>query len=183
MSIGIYQGRWPEISTKNNLQVLKEGYKLPFLSEPDWYPEPNNKSAKEEPQFLREEVYKLRDKGVVSKVEKRPHCCSPLTVASRLLVSGKKKKRLCLDLSRKVNKHLKREGDVQATYNLSSAYHHIKILPEHKKIPRFFNHRRRRRRRVLSIWMHAVRTGLGDQMPGSNDQADMRSSSETRNPP
>ena len=82
-------------------------------------------------------------------MSKRPHCCSSLTVACRILASGNKKKRLCLDLSRKVNKHLKTEGvklatlqkslrllekgDVQATYDLSSAYHHAKIHPDHRK--------------------------------------------------
>ena len=77
---------------------------------PDRYHEDNNKSAKENPEYLRQEVQSLCDKGVVTKVKNRPHCCSPLTVASRKLASGKIKNRLCLDLSRKVNKHMKREG-------------------------------------------------------------------------
>ena len=131
------------------VKVVEEGYKLPFLSEPTEYFEEINKSAREEAPFLKEEVVQLQKKGVVKRVKERPHCCSPLTVACRKLASGKVKCRLCLDLSRKVNKHLKKEGvklatlqksfqllekgDFQATYDLSSAYHHIKIHPDHKK--------------------------------------------------
>ena len=151
----IHKDKYREFWLKNlkpdawTVRVLKEGYKLPFLTEPEAYVEPNNKSAKDNSLYLKEEVEILRSRGVVKKVTQRPHCCSPLTVACRKLASGKVKKRLCLDLSRKVNKHLKREGvklatlqksfqllergDVQATYDLSSAYHHVKIHPDHQK--------------------------------------------------
>lgn len=131
------------------LHVLEEGYKLPFLTPPDRYIEGNNQSSKKELPFLKDEGSKLLEKGVISRVDSRPHCCPPLTVACRTLVNGKVKKRHCIDLSRKVNKDLIREGvklttiqksfqllergDLQATYDLSSAYHHIKIHPDHKK--------------------------------------------------
>lgn len=67
----------------------------------------------------------------------------PLTVAIREISTDKLKKRLCLDLSRWINLVLAKEAvtlpsldkalqslmpeDYMATYDLSSAYHHVKI--------------------------------------------------------
>ena len=51
------------------VKVIEEGYKLPFLSEPTEYFEENNKSAKDEAPFLKEEVVQLQKKGVIKKVK------------------------------------------------------------------------------------------------------------------
>ena len=83
------------------------------------------------------------------KLDKKPHCVNPLTVSIRELAEERKKKRLSLDLSRWVNKFVKKEAtkltglekscdlllkdDLQATYDLSAAYHQVNIYEGHKK--------------------------------------------------
>ena len=130
------------------VNILEEGYRLPFREEPGQYQERNNKSARQEKPYLIESVASLRERGVVKKLRCRPWCTNPLTVSSRL-VEGKVKKRLCIDLSRHVNLLLKLEsmtmttldkslalvqpGDWMATYDLTSAFHHIPIHPDHHK--------------------------------------------------
>ena len=130
------------------LNVIQEGYRLPFSNEPGAYQERNNKSARQEKPYLIESVASLKDRGVVKRLQCRPWCTNPLTVSSRL-VEGKLKKRLCIDLSRHVNLFLMIEamtmntldkslalvqpGDWMATYDLTSAFHHIPIHPDHHK--------------------------------------------------
>lgn len=134
------------------LNLLEQGYKLPFKDgEPGQaYLEKNNKSALDNLPFVRESVKKYLDKDVIQRWKQRPLCVSPLTVASRELDSEEEiKNRLCLDLSRWINKLLQKEnvtlpsldkvlktllpGDFMATYDLSSAYHHVRIHPDHWK--------------------------------------------------
>ena len=132
-------------------KIISEGYRLPFTGgiTPDEYEEPNNKSALQEMDYVREAVRDMVKKRSVTKLNKKPHCVNPLTVSLREIVPGNIKKRLCLDLSRWVNKFIKKEstkltglekscemllpGDKQATYDLSAAYHHIKIHEDFKK--------------------------------------------------
>ena len=75
------------------LNMIREGYKLPFSSTPGPYQERNNKSARTEKPYLIESVSSLRERGVVKRLKCRPLCTNPLTVSSRL-VEGKLKKRL-----------------------------------------------------------------------------------------
>ena len=94
--------------------------------------------------FVREQVAKLDKRGVVKAVRTPPRCINPLSVAAKEL-GDKKRLRLCLDLSRHVNKALRTEPCKLATlassvamifpndwmavysYDLASAYHHIRI--------------------------------------------------------
>ena len=142
-----YRAFWTETLKANDwvIDLLEHGYSLPFLSEPTSSNTRNNLSARNNSQFVREEVIKLQRTGVVSFVTEKPFIVSPLTVASN---SGGKL-RLCLDVSRSVNQFLKIPkvvladlnialqltdvDDWQAVYDLASAYHHIKILPAHVK--------------------------------------------------
>ena len=75
-----------------------------------------------------------KDKGVTRISKTKPHCVSPLTVSLRDM-EEETKKRLCLDLSRHINKLIRKEqvklssldkaleillpGDTQAVYDLS----------------------------------------------------------------
>ena len=109
--------------------------------------EKNNKSALDNLPFVREQVAKYVNKGVVLQVHERPTCVSPLTVSLRHISEEDIKKRLCLDLSRWINLALSKEavtlpsldkalksllpGDYMATYDLSSAYHHVRIHEDH----------------------------------------------------
>ena len=133
------------------LQVLEEGYRLPFKDgEPHQaYRERNNKSAMDNLPFLRQEVLKYKSRGVVQQWDVPPLYVSPLTVASRELPLEETKNRMCIDLSRWINKWLNKEnvtltslekalrsllpGNYMATYDLASAYHHVRIHPDHWK--------------------------------------------------
>ena len=100
-------------------------------------------------EYVREEVKDMLVKKSITELSYKSHCVNPLTVSIREMAEGAKKKRLCLDLSRWVNKHIKKEstklvrleksceilikGDVQAAYDLSVAYHHVKIHDDYKK--------------------------------------------------
>ena len=132
------------------LDMLEHGYKLPFREGqlPQRYQEKNNKSAMKHSGFAIKEAEKWASKKVVKEVKEKPWCISPLTVAERQ-IGEQEKLRLCLDLSRYINKLLKKEavklaglevctqallpGDFIATYDLSSAFHHIKIHESHQK--------------------------------------------------
>ena len=129
--------------------TLKEGYVIPFKEFPPKYEEPNNASAIREMTFTYETVLELKNSEVVKFTNEKPHCVSPLTVSYKTGRDGSIKKRLCLDGSRCINKCIKeqkvtlshfqraleltREKDYQVTYDLKSAYHHIKIHPTQTK--------------------------------------------------
>jgi hypothetical protein len=131
------------------MNTLATGYVIPFEQTPPTYEEPNNASAVNERSFTYETVLGLQKSGVVQFVDEKPHCVSPLTVSYKTGRDGTIKKRLCLDGSRCINKCLKeqkvtlshfqraleltREQDYQVTYDLKSAYHHIKIHPSQTK--------------------------------------------------
>ena len=144
---------WKEVLKADDytMSILEEGYKLPFKDgcRPQKYKEKNNKSALVNMPFAREETEKWKERKVVKEVFQEPTCVSPLTVAKRKLGENEFKLRLCLDLSRYVNLLLKKEavkltgismctqallpGDFIATYDLSSAFHHVKICEEHQQ--------------------------------------------------
>lgn len=127
--------------------VLKEGYRVPVADHfpKDAYEERDNKSARDNYDFVRLELQKLVDSGRVVETRPKPKCMNPLSVASKLKAEGKKKLRLVLDLSRKVNLAVEkdpfrmatirdaldtiREGDYQLIFDLSAAYHHIALNP------------------------------------------------------
>jgi len=125
------------------LDVLECGYVIPFLKAPERYEEDNNMSAKRQMDFVQKSVTELNSTGIIRFVNEKPWCVSPLTVSEKIEPDGSKKLRLCWDGSRCVNlclkeqkvtlAHLQRalelteEGDFQVTYDLKSAYHHIKI--------------------------------------------------------
>jgi hypothetical protein len=132
------------------LNLLKDGYILPLqerLQIP--YEEDNNLSARKNMAFVRQQVEKWRQQGIIEMVDQKPACVSPLTVVERKTEQGGTKRRLCWDGSRHVNKALKvekvslahlqvaleitRENDLQTKYDLTSAYFHIKIFPPHTK--------------------------------------------------
>ena len=86
------------------LQIMENGLKLPFISEPQSYYEDNNKSCKDNIVVAQKKVQQWVDIGAVSEVRDRPHVCSPLSVASRTdYLTGETKMRPCLDLSRHIN--------------------------------------------------------------------------------
>ena len=87
-------GEWEEVtSSPFILGVIKDGYKLPFKVIPQPVELKDNKSARDNTQFVYEEVQKLLSNGCIQEVESRPAVVNPLTVATNK--AGKK--RLVLD--------------------------------------------------------------------------------------
>ncbi len=131
------------------LEILREGYKIPFKTLPGPYMEPNNKTARDNPQVVRKIVAEMIQKGIARMVKNQPLVVSPLGLVSKIQEDGSTKHRLVFDASRHVNLHvdlphvrlnhldraleLTRKDDWQIVYDLSSAYYHISIAEEHRK--------------------------------------------------
>ena len=148
---GVVKGRlkkhylfWEQIgANKFILNVIREGYKLPFLSSPTESFRQNNQSAFDSASFVTSSVDELLRSGSVIEVPFRPAVVNPLGVDTR--PSGKQ--RLILDL-RHVNKflikehikfddwrdfqHFVRPGGFLFKFDLRKGYHHVDIFPEHQ---------------------------------------------------
>jgi hypothetical protein len=84
--------------------------------------------------------------GQVVETKVAPICTNPLSVTHKINTDGSTKKRLCIDLSRWVNKFVVPDkykmaqfqddlaqstpGDCQSVCDISKAYHHIRLHPD-----------------------------------------------------
>ena len=125
------------------LGVVENGYRIPFKEIPNKQCERNNKSARDNGEFVEEEISKLLDKGCICETADKPAVINPLTVA----FNKKGKPRLVLDC-RCINKYLVtfkykyediktaramfEKGTYMFTFDIRSAYHHISIFQEHR---------------------------------------------------
>ena len=123
------------------MDIIRNGYGLPFTSIPQDCFIKNNKSALMHPKFVEDAIFKLLEDGCIQEVSSPPRCVNPLSVAEE------KKLRLVLDL-RHVNPHLhcpKFKYDDLAclseifeqnfwffTWDLKSGYHQVSIRYEHR---------------------------------------------------
>ena len=93
-----FRAYWTDIVKPDKwvLDVLNEGYKLPFKNGelPGAYMEKNNKSALDNMDNIKEAVKIYKTRGVVLRVDKKPTCVSPLTISVRELPLAQLKKRL-----------------------------------------------------------------------------------------
>jgi hypothetical protein len=143
---------WKEIFKKDIYveNILRFGYKIPVKMSTEeatkMYREKNNKSARDEMPFVRSEVKRLVESGQVIQVDSAPRCTNLLSVAFKINSDGSIKKRLVIDLSRWVNGFIIPDrfkmarfqdalshaapGDFQAVYNISKAYHHLRLHPD-----------------------------------------------------
>ena len=111
-----------------------------FSEEPEEFYARNNKSFVTNIEFGKKAVKELvRQKRVKIVSRSDIHCVNPLTVAT----NSKNKKRLCIDLSRSLNKVSKKkkfqiestdsalamieEDSWCAAFDLKAAYHHIRL--------------------------------------------------------
>jgi hypothetical protein len=62
------------------LNIVREGYRIPVFpgTENIVYREANNRSARLEPDFVKSEVARLLEAGIVVKCDSVPLCCNPL---------------------------------------------------------------------------------------------------------
>lgn len=82
------------------MDVIENGYRLPFYTIPVSSDIKNNQSAFQHPHFVMEEISSLLRKVCITEVFEKPHVISPSTVAG-----NKDKPRLVLDC-RHINPHL-----------------------------------------------------------------------------
>ena len=123
------------------MDTLSVGYSLPFAELPPPSFERNNKSAREDMVFVREEVKRLEALGCIKRVQHRPRCVLPLSSVfskkKRLVVDGSRclnplvvHRKICLQ-DHRVIPNLVKPGVWMATNDLDSGYWHIAINPEH----------------------------------------------------
>jgi hypothetical protein len=70
------------------LEILREGYKIPFKTLPGPYMEPNNKTARDNPQLVRKIVVEMIQKGIARMVKSQPLVVSPLGLVSKFKRMG-----------------------------------------------------------------------------------------------
>ena len=139
-----YLSFWEKTITANETvsDILKNGYKLPFLYTPSNVEFENNSAALKNSEYVDESVKEMLRAGTVKECLTKPKVLNPL------LVSTKGKKRLILDL-RYVNNYLFKDkikfDDWNSFQNylesnkgylfkfdLKTGYHHVDIFDEHQ---------------------------------------------------
>ena len=86
------------------VEVISSGYKLEFDVEPPPSFTQNNKSAREDPEFVRAELGRLEELGCIERVQEQPFIVLPLSK----VFSGKM--RLVVDASRGLNPYCTSHG-------------------------------------------------------------------------
>ena len=132
---------WKETGASDfALSVVRNGYVPQLWENPEGYEEPNNKSYEREKDWAKVAVGKLKEARLVEEIGRDGlWCVNPLTVA----VNAKGKRRLCLDLSRYMNKIVKapkfklestlaalqviEKEEYMFSFDLKSAYHQIRM--------------------------------------------------------
>ena len=120
------------------LDIIRNGYILPLVSEPASWVGANHESALLNSNFVDEAVTDLLSKGCVKAMHSMPHICSPLMVVE----SSSGRKRLVINL-KYLNLYLWKnkfkyedvrvalsyceKGDFLLTFDLKSGYHHVDI--------------------------------------------------------
>lgn len=126
------------------IDTIQDGYKIPFYSLPQQSFSHNNKSALQEDVFVQGAIMELLENGLISEQNTEFLVTNPLSVS----VNSSGKRRLILDL-REVNKHVWKQSvkydDIRTAlmytnknswcfkFDITSAYHHVDIFPDHRK--------------------------------------------------
>ena len=128
---------WESIGANENiLDVVRQGYKLPFIETPKSANFKNNLSALKEADFVSKSIETLLDSGSIIETSYFPKVVNPLSVSTQ--ANGKK--RLILDL-RYINSHLYSDYikfddwkslENYISQNCYSGYHHVDIFEEHQ---------------------------------------------------
>ena len=124
------------------LDWIQQGYKLPLVSQPPPFSQPNHKSATDDLQYVNQTVEELLELRCIKEVDRQPYVCSPLSV----VINDSGKKRLVINL-RYLNRYLWKEhfkyedlrtvmqlfspNDYMFSFDLKSGYHHVDIYPDH----------------------------------------------------
>ena len=123
--------------------MIDYGYKIPFKELPENFHAKNNKSARDNHEFVTKEIQKLVSKKCISEVAEKPKIINPLTVA----YNKNGKPRLVLDcrhINEKLHKFKFKYEDMQVArkmlekgayvfgFDIRGAYNHIDIFAEHR---------------------------------------------------
>ena len=138
---------WWETLSANSaiLDIIDNGYKIPFFKTPKCAPFRNNQSALKNKDFIEESISELLKCGSVIEAEKPPEAINPLSVS----INSSGKKCLILDL-RYVNTHvykdkikfedwkyfenyLEGKEGYLFKFDLKNGYHHSDIFEAHQK--------------------------------------------------
>ena len=130
------------------LNVIMQGYKIPFFQLPTPFVKRNNTSARENSDFVSQAVSDLLRLDLIEELACKPNIINPLSVSTRS--SGKqrlildlrhvsqfiyKQKFKCEDLS--VATQLFNRNYYLFKLDLKSGYHHVEIFPDHRKFLAF----------------------------------------------
>ena len=123
------------------VRMISEGYRLEFYKTPPSSFTKNNRSAREKPDFVFEELLRLEKLGCIARVEEKPTIVLPLSCVYST------KWRLVVDASRTLNpfctkrkikledlshvSHTIRRGDFMVCNDLDSGYWHVPVHPDH----------------------------------------------------
>ena len=126
------------------IDMIRDGYMLPFYVEPPAYRRGIKNTAYASSVFVHNAVVDLVKGGFVEVVAEQPYICSPVSVVE----NSAGKKRLVVNL-RHINKFLwKRKfkfedlriammlfgrGELMFNFDLKSGYHHVDIAAHHRK--------------------------------------------------
>ena len=136
---------WESIGANETVKnIIKEGYKIPFITTPEKAIFKNNLSAQNNREFVDEALNELLATGRVVETTNIPRVVNPLSVS----VQRNGKKRLILDL-RHVNKHVYKDKikfedwktmedfvvkqGFMFKFDIKQGYHHIEIDKIHQK--------------------------------------------------
>jgi len=130
------------------LDLIKNGYKVPFRVEPPRGILDNNSTVKDNLEIAELQVKDLLQQGVLERVSYVPHCVSPLGLVTKT-INGVVKHRLIFDGSRLINDHVQpptvklsylqkallkiQKNQLLGVFDLKSCYYHIKLHPDHTK--------------------------------------------------
>ena len=135
---------WRDINSNDYiLDVIENGYCIPFVDTPVSSYLGNNKSARDNQEFVSKAILDLLSTGAIVEKSHVPYVVNPLTVAS-----NKEKKRLVIDL-RYVNPNIWHDklkfeewkvaleylnpGDYTSNFDLKSGYHHVDVNIDYQK--------------------------------------------------
>ena len=132
---------WKDIGCNDAIMdVIREGYRIPFIDNPPGVVLRNNRSALEHKEFVTEAIKELLETGRIEEVENPPLVVNPLSVTSK---NGKE--RLILDLRHvnqfvfkqkikfddwKIMEQFLAEGGYVFSFDIKQGYHHIDMHPD-----------------------------------------------------
>ena len=163
---------WRRINAYESvLDMIKNGYKVPFIETPSSTFFKNNKSALDNSDFVQETILNLLETGRIIESFFPCKVINPLTVS----INSTGKKRLILDL-RYINQFVWKEkfkledwrvlfeyvhkGDFMFVWDLSSGYHHFDLFRGHQQYFGFsFNFQGRPRYFYYTVLMFGLSTG------------------------